>query len=379
MKRLLLLFSTTIIYFSCQQNSEKSSFGTLVLSDSTTLYINEEIAPVTHSMQYSDGFIYWWNQNRGSITRLDLKDQSQINFLNYDYEGPNGVGTAMGFHIFNEDSILIPKGGNHLIYLINKKGEILNQYDYYTDSIDLSPAISFSTFGVNFKSFGKKIIALNQSYRPEFSTISEARLKEYYPFIEIDLQNSGSRILPFQLSNSILQENQVQFGTAFWIRDKFIYAKHYDSRILYEFNLENYSTKEYVLESNLLKNYTNDHLAGASMMDLDTFQRKYYQTAKTFAFAYDSHQKIYYEFGWPGAEISSDKPLTNIARYLPYYVINIYNDEFKLIGEYKTPRNTYLPHLFFIDENGLNLFANHPDRPNAQEDVFEIHSFKYID
>ncbi len=129
------------------------------------------------------------------------------------------------------------------------------------------------------------------------------------------------------------------------------------------------------MDNRLLNNYTNDHLIGSSTMDIGTFQRKYYSSSKSIAFVYDEFQKVFYEFGWPGDELPPNQPVTNIARYLPYFVINVYNADFELIGDFTTPKNTYLPHIFFVDENGLNLFANHPENPNAKENEFHIHTF----
>jgi hypothetical protein len=378
MKNSFLILTFISLYYSCNFSGKSEGDGYLTLTDSLTIQITTDIEPYTYTMQYKEGFIYWWNQNRQTISRFNIEKGISEDFLKYEYEGPNGIGDPMGFYIHNEDSIYLPKKNTHNVNLLNRSGELLNVFNYYNENIDIYPAISYSTFGMQFRAYENRLILLNQNYNP-YTLDPASKLKEYYPFFEINMNNGKSHVLNFQFGNNIIDKLAVGFGSAYMIKGNKLYSKHHDSRYLYIFDLENNTSEEIFLKSNLLTNFSNEYLIGTNQMDIETFQRKFYKSAQIFGFTYDSFQKVFYEFGWPGDELNaSNRPITNISRFLPYFVINIYNQKLELIGEHTVPSNTYLPHLYFVDQRGLNLFATHPDNPNnVDENKISIHTYSF--
>ncbi len=210
-------FLCLLIIFSCNGIKQKDPI-TLNLSNETFFQIGPEVEPLTHSMQFANGNLYWWNQNKETITKFDLASKTSNHFLKYDYEGPNGIGNPMGFYLIDEDSVLFPKQGNHFVYLTNRSGKVLSVFDYYTDSVDISPAISFSTFGVNFKKSGNKIIGLNQNFRPDISTIDEKKSGSTTLFLKSTFQLESPKSSPFNSPNLSYPANLSNLGPHFGSR-----------------------------------------------------------------------------------------------------------------------------------------------------------------
>jgi hypothetical protein len=106
--------------------------------------------------------------------------------------------------------------------------------------------------------------------------------------------------------------------------------------------------------------------------------RVLYKNAENFGLTYDPHRELLYRFGWPGEEIPENADPIQFSATPPYFVLSIYDkNNFELLGEFAMPRNTYLAHVYFVDEKGLDLFPLHPENPEFNEDEIVIHTFDF--
>jgi len=380
-----LVINTALIVFigfilcSCKINdSENSSLSSLKFIDSLSIPINPSIEPSTFAMQYKDGSLYWLNDSRNTISKFSLKERKAEQLLKYDYEGPNGVGNAFGFFLFNEDSILIPATKNATIHLLNKNGEVFNKFSYHSDTAVYSPTSSYSRMGSQFISYGDQIVFLNTPFHLRFEDYTSETLRNYVPFLSLSLGSGAVKVLSFRFSDHILKENKVGFRSAFSAFENKLFVKHFQSRYLYIHDLNTGDTEVVYLNNDLLNNYSEEYERESHTLDVDTYLRIRYKHSLTHSFVYDPFQKLYYEFGWPGDDIPVEKSAMEWSRFNPYFVINIYNENFEFLGDHVVQKNTYLPHLYFVNEKGLNLIANHPDNPNATEDAIRIHTFRFV-
>ncbi len=370
-------FLLILLSLACSEKVQFEPQGEFLLIETLTIPIDQYVEPTTFAMQYKDSNLYWWNQSRRTITKIDLEQKVAGTFLTYKREGPDGVGNAFGFYLHNEDSIFLPSTARNLIHLVNGDGEVVTKYDYSSDTAMFMPTPSYSRFGSQFITYGKSVYFLNTPGYIEYDQIGIETLKSYIPFLRIDLAEHTIVPTPIRFPASILTEEKVSFRTSMSSHKNTLFAKHLNSNLLYIIDLNNHKLSETELQSNFAKNYSYKYMKNAHAKGVDEFTRDLHLYSESLGFTYDAFKKLYYHFVWPGDEIPKDKSALDFSKNLPYFVVSVYNEDLELIYEYRVPENTYQAHLYFVNEKGLNLIANHPNDPNAIENEIRIDTYSF--
>ncbi|WP_373400333.1 DUF4221 family protein [Algoriphagus halophilus] len=348
-------------------------------ADTTNISIDLKTDPSTRAMQYINGNLYWWNSNRGTISVFNISSKNQTSTIKLHEDGPNGIGSPLGFFVINSDSIYIPTMA-YEINLVNSKGQRVAKYDYNNLS-KLGVVIPSMTRYSNMAqadNSGKIYFKMRDLNIISPSDLNEKALLEYPPILSFDINNQTFRYLDFKVPPSFLKfENSIDFGIA--ASQNSILLLHNQSSTLLEVNFNGVDYEQHQLQSTLIKNFSNIYYKSPRMSSsIDNNMRLLYKSAQNLGMAYDTKNKMIYRFGWPGEEIPDGIDPMEYSANLPYFILSIYDDEdYSLLQEFTLPRNTYLAHHYFVDEKGLNLFPMHPDNPEFNEDEMVIHTFDF--
>ncbi len=376
---LIVLFLASI--FSCAEKKDLSTNPLDYITDITAISIDRKTEPYTRTLQYLDGDLYWWNSDRETISVFDLNAKNLKKTIKMERDGPNGLGSPIGFFVSNPDSIYIPTAAYEL-NLINSKGERLSDYDYYNYSklgIVIASMTRFSKM-IQTNHAGGFYLGLRDLENVSQSDLNENALQEYPPILSFDKAKGTFEYLEFRVPTSLLKFNDfIDFGLT--SSSKSILLFHYQSNTLYEVDFNGVDFKEHQLQSDLMKNFSNQYYQSPRMSSsLEDNMRLMYKYSENFGLAFDPHKKLLYRFGWPGEEFSEDIDAMQFSATPIYFTISVYDgSDFSLIKEFTLPRNTYLAHHYFVDEKGLNLFPMHPDNPEFNEDEMVIHTFDFSD
>lgn len=332
-------------------------------------------------MQYLDGDLYWWNSDRETISVFNLSAKNLKKTIKIERDGPDGLGSPYGFYVLNPDSIYIPTAAYEL-NLINSKGDRLSDYDYYNYSKLGSVIASMTRYSkmIQTNHSGGFYLGLRDLENVSPSDLNENALQEYPPILSFNKAKGTFEYLKFRVPTSLLKFNDfIDFGLT--ASSKSILLFHYQSNTLYEVDFNGVDFKEHQLQSDLVKNFSNQYYQSPRMSSsLEDNMRLAYKYSENFGLTFDSHKKLLYRFGWPGEEFSEDIDAMQFSSTPIYFTISVYDgSDFSLIKEFTLPRNTYLAHHYFVDEKGLNLFPMHPDNPEFNEDEMVIHTFDFSD
>lgn len=375
----ILIIVPALFIFSCSEKSQIPSDPLAYISDTTTISIDRQTEPITRSLQYFNGDLYWWNSDRETISVFDLKAKSLKNTIKIERDGPNGLGNPLGFFVHNSDSIYIPTMSFELS-LINSKGEWIADYDYFKHSLMGDIAGSITRYSNMIQTDNKQLFFLNI---PDLShlkpnDLNTQSLEKYPPILSFNKSNGEFEYLKFKVPSSILKINDfIRFSKT--ASSNSLILLHEKSNLLFALDFNGLDFKEYLLQSDLIKSFSNEYYHSPRMSSsVENNLRLAFKSSENFGLAFDISKNLLYRFGWPGEEIPNEEDPMQFNVTPPYFTISVYDGtEFTLLKEFKLPRNTYLAHHYFVDEKGLNLFPMHPENPEFNEDLMVIHTFDF--
>lgn len=379
MKNILIVLVVIATIFSCAEKKELSSNPLDYISDTTAISIDRKTEPYTRTMQFLHGDLYWWNPNRETISVIDLSTKKLKNTIKMERDGPNGLGTPLGFFVVHPDSIYVPSMAYELS-LINSKGDWLSDYNYFNYSKVGGVAASMTRYSnmIQTNNSGTFYFSMRDLKNLSISDLNEKALQEYPPILSFNKFKGTFDYLEFRVPASLLKfNNSIDFGLT--ATSNSLLLLNYQSNTLIEVDFNGVEFKEHILQSALIKNFSNEYYHSPRMsLSPEDNMRMVFKSSENFGFIFDPYKKLLYRFGWPGEEISKDVDAMQFNSTPPYFAISIYDgSDFSLVKEFTLPRNTYLAHHYFVDEKGLNLFPMHPENPEFNEDEMVIHTFDF--
>lgn len=367
--------------FSCAEKKDLSTNPLDYITDTTIIPIDRKTETMTRTLQYVGGDLYWWNSDRESISVFDLTTKNLKKTIKMERDGPDGLGSPLGFFLSNPDSIYIPTAAFELS-LINSKGERFSDYDYYDYSKLGNVIVSMTRYSymIQANNSGDFYLSLRDLKNVSPSDLNENALQEYPPILLFNKNKGTFEYLDFRVPVSILKfKNTIDFGLTTTANALLLLDGQ--SNTLYEVDFNGVDFKEHQLQTDLINNFSNEYYQSPRMSSsLADHMRLAYKYSENFGLTFDPNKNLIYRFGWPGEEFSEDIDAMKFSETPIYFTISVYDgSDFSLIKEFTLPRNTYLAHHYFVDEKGLNLFPMHPDNPEFNEDEMVIHTFDFSD
>ncbi len=294
-------------------------------------------------------------------------------------DGPDGLGIPLGIFVLNADSIYVPTIAFEVL-LINSQGNVLKNYNYfkYSKLGVVIPSMTRYSNRIHTNNSGKLYLGMRDLENVSNSDLNEHALQEYPPILLFDKKNGSFEYSEFRIPTSLLKYNNfINIGQT--ATSKSLLLLHNQSNILMEVDYNGIDFKEYELQSDLIKSFSNEYYNSPRMSrSIDENMQLLYKSSENLGLTFDPYKNLLYRFGWPGEEITKDPDARKFGYTPRYFTISIYNGtNYTLIQEFTLPRNTYLAHHYFVDEKGLNLFPMHPDNSEFNEDKIVIHTFNF--
>ena len=116
-------------------------------------------------------------------------------------------------------------------------------------------------------------------------------------------------------------------------------------------------------------------------VDGERFETQKYLTASSHyeTLLYDEFQKVYYRFAFPTLPIEKEEELLALRENPRPFVIQVFDQELKMITESYFEGGIYFPNNSFITEKGLYLSTNNPENPEVEEDAFRFELIVLVD
>jgi hypothetical protein len=97
--------------------------------------------------------------------------------------------------------------------------------------------------------------------------------------------------------------------------------------------------------------------------------KKTCETARYGHILYDKYRRVYYRFVYPETELEDNLNYLSILHSgKKEFSIMILDEAFNVLGETKFPSFSYVPHIGFINEDGLYLSVSHFMRDDYSDD-----------
>ncbi|MGM0943682.1 MAG: DUF4221 family protein [Bacteroidota bacterium] len=345
-----------------------------------TIPIGPEVDPYTLTIQYVKGDLYWHNKNRSTISKINLPSLQVSEYIRYESEGPQGVGNIVGFYVFDQNKIAFPG-----------RGRLVSIYDLQTDSVtrvklndfgvDYTDTKSLTRYTSTFNLWNNKLILPQTVYFRYTHEITADRLKNYSPFLMLNLNNYTVEETPYKLSKSNFGEKYNFPKILLSYKAEKIYILPFYYNRLDIFNTTTNETKSYLLQSNLIPEFSNNFFLNNNRnnQSLEKNMSEYLSEPLNLGLLVDPHKNLLYRMTWPGTGVPEGVSSMKFSSTPSHFILSVYDENFDLKYEFELPEYDYIPHQYFVSEKGLHLFGNHPDHPDSKEDQILIHTFDFSD
>lgn len=334
---------------------------------------NQIIIPIDNNTSYySESMFIYTDQSGSSFLSMENTQTNELNFYTLDscklshkikiaQEGPNGISNIWGHHIISLDSILVYSFNKFSIYLINRQGQVLQTYKLFEnkDPLFCNPPISMI---YNPMIIVDSCLYLNQYLKYTNTDYDGDALEKYPIVIQLNMKNSIAKKMP--LTYPRLWEHELS-------NPIFSFSREFDGKnFIFSFDISNYlyvtkdnnSFERYDCKSRYIKTEPINHYSQDPFMA----QKQITENESYGAIIYDKYRNVYYRFVYHQCEISKQEVSETFKTRKKFSII-ILNSKFQIIGESFFPENTYIPKMFFINNNGLYISNNNPGNPNFNE------------
>lgn len=359
MKLCIYLSFLFLSLLSCESSKDKGISNnnnkdglTINYKDSISISLDKNTSPnsmATFPLITKDTtFLLLFNRNDNSIRWFDLKSGNQVKKHVFEMEGPNSVGSLLGFFPISKDSVLItPMVGR--VYLANSNGKIYNQFDYYKTNSNEPTTFSGSTnFGPII--FNNNKILLLQGVMADWSKMAVDKLKTQPLEVSIDMQSKKVEYLPYNYPGEIWKTGNVPLEFSRTWNGKNIVYSFYQSQDVFEYGSNDEKYK--IHENTQSRNDQGIVPFKDSRVSIEEFC---YKHGVYLGIVYDKYRKVYYRFYRPKLEQKEGvNPMTLIDNP-PQFSISVLNEKFEKIGETEFTDNKFMAGCFFITEKGFYL------------------------
>lgn len=307
------------------------------------------------------------NQPKNSIYIYDYVSKKLKTLIALPTEGARGVGEIDGFYIHTLDSIFLPSTNTQAMYLINRKGNILQKYKYNRQSTKDVVQILFHSQTMALVD-GKLYCPTPPRGNDRNTTLTEVldlKTKKWNSYVTMpeSYDKGFFGAVNFYLAKRTYNPNKKSFCFSFPI-DNYVY----------EYDVTKQVNKQYAGSKYLqdVKPMASTKI-WASFQNTYTFYRKMPSYREIF---YDKYKKLYYRI----AEHPISEEFINsndiLKKGMKNFSIIILDENLKKVGEYLPPKYTYTSTITPTKEGLLILnFKKSEEKDNEENafyDLFEI-------
>ncbi len=365
---------TIYLIFGCGEVEVKTSVNARIEKDAAYLTMegekhfqldslsNPHINALSVFTHQGRNYFSFLKENLNRIYVYDMENEAIEYYVLFNREGPNGVGSAEGYHFINPDSILLLDSWTNNLSIIDKNGLLIDKYKISDNSPSINPLLPVPKLRttnpvLKFRdayfftgySIGEFIFEKFSSNRPVVISydINENKMSYdlQYPEIYRDVSWGGTN---YRSIYADINHKKNQLIISFP-------ADHN----LWFYNVENgeqfskYAGSQYFGD---ITSFQKDR----SIMDRQLSDEFFGQNPSYSSVVYDKYRDVYYRMAdHPIQDYDESSRQTSIKKFS----IIILDKNMEKVGE------TIIPHLshsrlsYFISEDGLYLqkYQNNED------------------
>lgn len=383
-KGFIILFLQQIL-LSCI--SEKD-YNDLYILNPTNNYLEyrideETVVPLFNLYTFEEmgvEYLTFSNSDTRTILIYELQTGKLVKKISYDAEGPNGIGTRLyGYLVKDFNHIYIPNVNQSRIYETDTTGILRKTIDfskieegflsipaYYTNHDDKQlyfigdtlyiPQTLNRTIGTDRWVEGSPVAVF-------IDTLSN-KIKKFpmlHPHGKITSKNYNSYIA--DISYSLLMKDSC-----------FIYSFSLDEN-LYKANIQTGKIEKILAKSRYISNVNPIKLPS----ELTQLMKKTCEMPSYGNIMYDKYRKVYYRFVYLKSELKPNEDSRKILHNgKKEFSIMMLDENFKVLGETRFPAFTYVPHICFINKDGLYLSTSHFKQEDYSDDVLRFQRIELV-
>ena len=380
-----ILLVLTVVWCSCtEQTNTADKYMLQPVDDCLEYAVDEDTrVPLYNLYTFEDKgveYLTFSNSDTRTVLIYELQTGKLVKKVSYDSEGPNGIGTVLfGYLVKDFGHIYIPNINQSRIYETDTTGIIRKTIDFSKAEAGLLTVPAYYTNQDNKQLYfiGDSLYipqALNRSIGTDrwveespvavFVDTLSNKIKKFpmlHPYGEITSKNYNSYI------------SDISYGCL--MKDScFVYSFALDEN-LYKVNILTGKIETFGAKSRYLSHVHPVKLSS----DLTQLMKKTCEMANYGNILYDKYRKVYYRFVALEAEIAPHEDYRKILHAgKADFSIMILDENFNVLGETRFPAYTYVPHICFINEDGLYLSTSHFKREDYSDDLLRFQRIELV-
>lgn len=382
----LFYFISVILFFSCgNKKNEMLSMSLIISNEKVELSIDESVKNnvKTFFIYKTDSIDYYLFQNEetNEILFYEKKTRQLVRKIQFEEEGPNGVGRFIGFYPLSINEFILTHPGICELAIVDNKARVKRRirYDQNEDGNRLIPCVS-ATGSIGPIVVIKNNLFLRQMINPFWG---ENVLENSPVSIMIDTITNEVTTLPLRFppintaSNIVKRLSPPSDFSAYRCFDgqQFIYSFSFDE-YLYVASISHDSITKVKAKSKYI-----DELKPVNprISDAKLGLKRMAEVAMYRNILHDPYREVYYRFVYLENELDMNENFTDLLQYgHSLFSILILDKDFNIIGETLFPEFTYNPTLAFVDEDGFYISDSHYKNPDYNEDVLSFQKFDLV-
>lgn len=383
MRKFLLLLIVALLVSCGKQYKIEDSYGLKPVNHYLEYMIDDDTEiPIFNLYTFENNgieYLTFSNYKSRVILIYELYSGKFVKKICFDGEGANGIGSWLfGFYIKDFQHIYLPSANTELIYLTDTTGVLRQKINFSRTEDGLMPVKAYYT---NLDNTQLEILG-DSLYIPQILNVrlGEKMVQDSPIGIFVDtLTGKVSRfpfnyppIIPYNKVRKVIEgpltSSQVYNGED-WIVS---FAK--DEKI-YRINKKG-QAETFLAKSRYIPKFEFPKIPS----DFSLTLKKSCEAADYGNILYDKYRKVYYRFVYPETELDSGEDYLKILHTgKKEFSIMILDENFKVLGETRFPAFTYVPHISFINEDGLYLSVSHFKREDYSDDWLRFQRIKLVE
>lgn len=364
-------------YFQEENASEYNKSMDLVSRDILEFPLDSNLRFTTYSVGVSPiqgrEYLSFLDADLITLVIYDYKDTNKSRKVQFEYEGPNGVGNlaTSAHYLHSFDSIYLFHHWSGVLFHMTDSGKIINRYTLtsYDDPANLPMPFPSTTAPMSYAK-GKLLI-------PCTITLYQNDYRDYPSSLSVDLVTKKVTYL------SVFPElyNRAYWGTKFKYEPAMAYNPNSDELVL------SYPVDPFLQNVNLHTGEVSQHFVGSEHFEAippfkkdpshylkrvkgtrDLEEDDYSMSTSDYrGIYYDQHNSLYYRV----ALIRPTLERLSVSR-VPDFSIIILNERFEKLGERLFSSKVYDPSKIFLSSTGINLFRRDMHDENENKIAIEV-------
>ena len=363
MKYYYFLFFIAI--YSCKKSDINTKTGKIVITEKFRIISVDENTP-THLKKPLNVFVMGsdtllhFTDNQNTIHFLSFSTQEPKFRLNFDYNGPNGVGSFYKYYFHNFDSIFVNRHMTDDIYLLDSSGQVIDKMNYLGHDV----SASFDGF---------KIYHEEDSVFGIFASSPAGYWLEVEPlksniFIKSMLNGKNYKALNYVYPKSFEESKSSNLSIYPVFTENKIIVGFKGSHQVFVLNTKNNKLQSKKVESK----FSEGVMRSLDAPNINEHTRYAIQHLSYSYILWDKYKKVYYRFVKLPYMPKLDEDLNSLLRYPPKFSLMVLDENLNILAEKELKSRTYELRDSFVTPEGLWVSTHHPANPNIVEDQFRF-------